>query len=432
MMETKIMKVSGREPSDIISNLPRDVIKFILTCLPLRDAVRTSILSRKWRYNWTKVPKLTLDSRLWKKTKQNISNPRVKFAVILFQLLSLHQGPITECRVSISDLKDCPEIDNLIFFLSRNGVEHLDFEFPKGEKYKLPSSVFTCSHMRHLTLKYCLINLPPAFEAFSRLLILELYKVTISDKSLENLISFCPKLEHVELEISVPLNSIEVNAPQLRSFYFGTKINSVCFKNTPLLDYVDIVMQDVNNGSVERGKCNFVEFFGSLPALKDLNLDYFIIKTLIAGIDEIPVRLPMLLLCLRQLYLCEIRISELDDIRCLFCLIRSSPYLEEIGMEAFNDKGDELPVLEFLEAEYHSDMKLNQLTKVSLKEISGTKPEMELIKLLLAKSLKLETMLIEPCIEPESPQTLVEILKQVNEFQRASPKTKVKFVDREV
>ncbi|KAK9941794.1 hypothetical protein M0R45_007488 [Rubus argutus] len=35
---------------DRISGLPNDVSERILSCLPLREAVRTSVVSRKWRY----------------------------------------------------------------------------------------------------------------------------------------------------------------------------------------------------------------------------------------------------------------------------------------------------------------------------------------------------------------------------------------------
>ncbi|PHT93209.1 hypothetical protein T459_01091 [Capsicum annuum] len=37
---------------DTISNLPCNVLDGILGCLPLKDAVRTSILSKDWRYKW--------------------------------------------------------------------------------------------------------------------------------------------------------------------------------------------------------------------------------------------------------------------------------------------------------------------------------------------------------------------------------------------
>ncbi|XVF43353.1 hypothetical protein PTKIN_Ptkin02bG0033600 [Pterospermum kingtungense] len=49
--------------SDIISNLPDNITERILARLPIQDAVRTSVLSRNWRYKWTTLPDLVFDAR---------------------------------------------------------------------------------------------------------------------------------------------------------------------------------------------------------------------------------------------------------------------------------------------------------------------------------------------------------------------------------
>ncbi|KAJ0612071.1 putative F-box domain-containing protein [Helianthus annuus] len=41
------------DDDDIITNLPDDLINPILERLPVKDAVRTSVLSKRWRYRWT-------------------------------------------------------------------------------------------------------------------------------------------------------------------------------------------------------------------------------------------------------------------------------------------------------------------------------------------------------------------------------------------
>ncbi|KAI4333831.1 hypothetical protein L6164_018592 [Bauhinia variegata] len=48
---------------DIISNLPEDIISRILSFIPTKDAVRTSVLSRSLVYMWTSVTNLYLDDR---------------------------------------------------------------------------------------------------------------------------------------------------------------------------------------------------------------------------------------------------------------------------------------------------------------------------------------------------------------------------------
>ncbi|XVE91728.1 hypothetical protein REPUB_Repub01dG0036000 [Reevesia pubescens] len=55
------MGMQGMKNSGRISDLPEDIIKCILARLPIQDVVRTSILSRHWRYKWTTIPVLVFD-----------------------------------------------------------------------------------------------------------------------------------------------------------------------------------------------------------------------------------------------------------------------------------------------------------------------------------------------------------------------------------
>ncbi|XP_073135313.1 F-box/FBD/LRR-repeat protein At1g13570-like [Henckelia pumila] len=48
---------------DLIGELPQCIIEIILTKLPVRDAVRTSILSRNWRFKWASLMHLVLNDR---------------------------------------------------------------------------------------------------------------------------------------------------------------------------------------------------------------------------------------------------------------------------------------------------------------------------------------------------------------------------------
>ncbi|WJX72590.1 hypothetical protein P8452_56454 [Trifolium repens] len=46
---------------DIISKLPDSLISHILSCLPTKDAVRTSLLSKRWIDCWTLINKVNID-----------------------------------------------------------------------------------------------------------------------------------------------------------------------------------------------------------------------------------------------------------------------------------------------------------------------------------------------------------------------------------
>ncbi|XP_071703204.1 F-box protein At1g80960-like isoform X2 [Rutidosis leptorrhynchoides] len=48
-----------------INNLPYDILENILFRLPTEEVVRASVLSKQWRYNWTKIPKVVFTEDLF-------------------------------------------------------------------------------------------------------------------------------------------------------------------------------------------------------------------------------------------------------------------------------------------------------------------------------------------------------------------------------
>ncbi|PHT31133.1 hypothetical protein CQW23_27470 [Capsicum baccatum] len=116
-----------------ITDLPDNAVNAILMRLPFQDAVRTSMISKKWRYKWCKLPQLMLDDELWK-TTDNLLSPSIKFTTILYNILTLHPGPITNFTLSMSKLKKYPKISNLMHFLYK-GIQHaLPTSLPGGLK----------------------------------------------------------------------------------------------------------------------------------------------------------------------------------------------------------------------------------------------------------------------------------------------------------
>lgn len=410
---------------DMLSNLPENIIDAILMHLPLRDAVRTSILSKTWRYNWCRLPVLTLDQALWDRTNHAIS-PTIRFTNIIYHLLTLHVGPISKFTLSIATLGDCPKIDNLICFLSRNGIQHLVLQFPNSTLYKLPSSFFTCSQLRHLSLCNCSIVFPPAFKGFDKLVSLELSEVTISSNFIGSFISCCPLLEQLVLHLAIT-NHIQIRAPKLRSFDFTGNLIFLSLEGVPLLENLSLVETGVSR---EEGKCGIAKFLESFPALKDLRLDYYSVR-FFAG--EATNQLPSVLNSLKRLYIYDISFDEVDVASCVLYLIKSSPFLQEIELEVYDEwimpaaAGDVVTNAILEKVKDLSDVTLNHLRVVKLAGVTGTKPEMQLIKLLLANSPMLSRMLIDPGLREESPRTSLEILAEITQFRRASPRAEVVY-----
>lgn len=106
-------------------------------------------------------------------------------------------------------------------------------------------------------------------------------------------------------------------------------------------------------------------------------------------VAEVPRRLSVALNYLKRL--CA-SLDGLDDLSCALCLLRSSPYLQHLEVKVSMDElDDEVEV-----SASFSVVTLNHLRTVEIEGITGTILDMQLIKLLLAKSPMLVRMLIEP------------------------------------
>ncbi|KAH0756189.1 hypothetical protein KY290_026459 [Solanum tuberosum] len=381
---------SATLPSDVLSNLPENVLDDILIRMPLRDVVGTSILSKKWRYNWCRLPELTLDQTLWDSTNESI--PFVtRFTDIIYHLLVLHVGPITKFILSdIANLGNYSKIDNLVMFLSRNAFIYL--------------------------------------QGFSELVSFELCEVTISSEMLGSLISHIQLLEKLVLRISSILNYIQIDAPKLKSFDFTGNINILSLGKAPFL----VKLSLVNTAATLKAGKHLSKYFEFCPALEHLHLDYSSLQFLAAGSDDIAAKLSSPLNCLKCLCLSEICLDESVELSFALCLIRSSPYLQDIQMKIDHSALDKLVVPVSVDVvneipSSFSDVTLDYLRSVKLEGITGTKTEIEFIKLLLSKSPVLVRVLIQQKIANVSAETRLKVVTQITKFPRASPKAEVDY-----
>ncbi|CAN4124694.1 unnamed protein product [Withania somnifera] len=255
---------------DILSNLPENVIGIILMCLPFRDAVRTN---------------LTLDDTVWKTKKDSIFHTTT-ITKIIDHILIFHEGPITKFTLCVPKYRSCPMIDDLIYFLTENGIQDLVLKLPfEGEIYELPPSFFKSLQLRNLILQNCVILRPLTFKGFDRVISLELCEVTISSELLGSLISHCFLLEHLLLHIAETYcNFLEINAPRLRSSYFAGSVRSIFLKNIPLLAKLSLIFA--------------------------------------AEASELPIWLPYNLHCVKTLDKC-VDLYNSFEVSCALCLIRS-------------------------------------------------------------------------------------------------------------
>ncbi|CAI9781024.1 unnamed protein product [Fraxinus pennsylvanica] len=125
-----------------------------------------------------------------------------------------------------------------MYILWKNGAEEFTFRIKYGEENRLPSSLFMCLQLKLLSLSTCLFNPPPSFKGFNRMIRLELCEVTINHEVLESLISSCPLLEELVLQVPNKFDYLEINAPMLELLALTYPPTSVRLKKSPLLEIV--------------------------------------------------------------------------------------------------------------------------------------------------------------------------------------------------
>jgi hypothetical protein len=121
---------------DRISDLPDNVIDGILEHLGIKDQVRTSILSKKWRYKWISVPQLEFESDFFG-SFQHLDDPFHVVAKVITDVLMIHQGPIHTFTLSIPYVEMTTENLNTWFqFLSGRDVKYL-FNFGTPREFSI-------------------------------------------------------------------------------------------------------------------------------------------------------------------------------------------------------------------------------------------------------------------------------------------------------
>ncbi|XP_015072651.1 uncharacterized protein LOC107016818 [Solanum pennellii] len=216
---------------------------------------------------------------------------------------------------------------------------------------------------------------------------------------------------------------MSINAPKLRSFVFHGDIQLIYLENVHVLSNVLYVPREL----VLEDEDDFVSIFSSIPALECFSWDLFEFDN--GSTEVMPTRLPSALNCLKYLFISWTTLGEFFELSFILCIIRSSPNVEEIEI-----KGLSLVMEIFFESVPHevvyeiaaSFLVSHLIRTVKFYDVLLEEGEMQLIKVLLAKSPALVKMVIRPC-QMETKESL-NVFMEITKSQRASYKAEVVYL----
>ncbi|CAN6217832.1 unnamed protein product [Urochloa humidicola] len=404
--------------ADPLTSLLGHLVDDILSLLDVRDAVRTSALSRAWRRRWESLPALSLPF---------LDRPGTPPEVV-DSVLVRYTGHISRFSFHL-DARSARRIDDWLLAFSRRGVESI--VVGSSVRFSLHSCIFSCVHLEFLELHNCKIPpIPQGFAGFPVLKELKLVRVmlpTNGGRQLEAVIGGSPllgvlKLHHVVVE-NTGLCACVIAGPNLHS--------------------LEIISRDVDDYDWE---------FGELPCLEDATIDLesytygYDFEDFLAGLAQ--VRKLTIYTCyrpffggnlldtleytfvnLRSLCLCT-HFRKTHGILSTLCLVRSAPNLEELEIEIVCSQNQQQEIeanAEFQNTEWTNGL-CASLQVVKMKGIGCLSNEMCFIELVLSKATVLRTMSIT--LSGRSSKSIENALSEINTYRRASPHAQVFFKGR--
>ncbi|KAL5986851.1 hypothetical protein ACLOJK_015185 [Asimina triloba] len=427
---------SMKQQGDRVSNLPDDVLHNILSLMPMKQAIRTSILSRRWRYLWRNRPIYALilntTAKEFVRSTSQYSQSQQQFVGAMNHYVNLNRGRDVDNfqlffypgDTDISDYETWIKfaIDGGfaggVKVLDLDGCHHyLPFILIRGKPvedrkpFKLPSNLFSCGYLTHLRLSRCHLNLPSNFTGLESLQALYLDRVNLDDKMLQSLLSNCQLLENLSLIECNDLDSInisgspnlnlkrltvvhcyacslEISAPNLQSLHFNADVYDYTFNNVALLE--DAIISAIGTNAYDF-EYNRTKVLSEISHVKILSVCTMVLLHIVdeAEIEqeiELPITFPNLL----EL---QIWMESADYLSALdaFFTHYLFPCLEKLFIELEADRNN--PRDEQTKMPMSGEV-LNHVKAIKITNFNGGRQELELVQYLLEKAVILESLVL--------------------------------------
>ncbi|XP_071723868.1 F-box protein At4g09920-like [Rutidosis leptorrhynchoides] len=213
-------KLHGDDASDRISKLPDDVLCRILSNLQTKEAVATSILSKRWEHVWTSMPNLEFSDHFH--CCNDLQTDVKMFKSYVDNVLSHHNGNVIEkCRLTCYSEYASSYIYSWVCSILCCMIQELTIQSThfQSEVKHLPFGIFTCKKLVVLKIEGgFVLNLPMNF-CLPNLKTLNLDSVIyVDDDSVQRLFSGFPCRQDLDIKRNGwdGVQTLSISVPSLK------------------------------------------------------------------------------------------------------------------------------------------------------------------------------------------------------------------------
>ncbi|PSS31861.1 F-box/FBD/LRR-repeat protein [Actinidia chinensis var. chinensis] len=450
-------KFRRASPEDRISNLPDSVLCHILSFLPTKFVVATSILSSRWKFLWASIPNLDFDDSIFFNHDIDCLNPRQRLSFMNFvdRVLDSRDNSINLEKFGLSCSGNCDLslVRKWVCLVIGLNVKEIKLGLNLRGHFELPISLFRCHTLVVLRLNWKIFVDVPMVVSFLSLKVLHFNGVKFSCyESVEKILSGCPVLEELMIRkcrwdyghtlriCGLALKNLILDWPSMvkGDHECGTVIDA------PILEYLD-VRDYISENFVIKNLCSLVkanldvaqkfdqfvpvgvygnciiQFLKGVSAVKSLSLSHDTMGAIRYAYDyNFPT--------FHNLTMLELGASACSGWALLPDLLASSPILKnlvfveglfvyhhfQLGLSHFNwNPPVQLPACLLL-----------HLKEIEIRNFRGVAEELMLAKYLLKNARVLRRMSIYCSFSEED----IQIHRKLLKFQRGSTACQLEFI----